>query len=171
MRKKESVASKEIEERKIYGVVAVIQSLDNRILLIQETKDKPEYDKRVGDLSNPTETIEKGETIAEALARLLEEEVGVCEGMVFDLEKDWIGDYQISGGYWGRAFLVHYQGMADSLVDFQAKEGEVINHQWVDPSEVRELPRRAGVLEVVEDFLQGSRGVIREMCSPGFRQK
>jgi ADP-ribose pyrophosphatase YjhB (NUDIX family) len=169
MRRKELVAPKEIEERKIYGVVAVIQSLDGRILLVQETEDKPEYDKQVGDLSNPTETIEEGETIAKTLARLLEEEVGICEGMVFDLKKDWIGDYRIAGTeYWGRAFLVHYQGDSNSLVDFNTK-ADVTNPHWVEPEEIKNISRRAGVLEVVEDFLRGRRGMVRAECSPGFR--
>lgn len=162
--------SEETKERKIYGVVAIILSFDGKILVVEETENRPEYDKKAGDISNPTETIEEGETELEALERLLEEEVGVREGMICDPDEDWIGDYQIGGtDIWGRAYLVHYQGRSDSSQIFKAEDGEVINHRWIEPSEIGKMPRRAGVLEVVKDFLHGHRGVIRHECLPGFR--
>jgi len=31
------------------------------------------------------------------------------------------------------------------------------------------MARRKGVLEIIEDFRAGRRGIIKEECSPGFR--
>lgn len=162
---------KEIEERKIMGVAAVILSEDGKVLVIEETENKSQLDKMAGDISIPAETIEEGETEFEALIRLLEEEVGIKEGMVCNPEVDWIGDYQLKKGtgIWGRTYLVHFQGRSDSPRTFTAKDEEVINHRWIDPPEIKHMPRRAGILEILEDFKIGRRRVIREECSPGFR--
>lgn len=169
--KPEAQISKEIEERKIMGVAAVILSEDGKVLVIEETEAKPRFDKKAGDISIPAETIKKGETEFEALIRLLEEEVGIREGMVCDPEEDWIGDYQLRKGtsIWGRVYLIHFQGRSDSSRTFAAKNEEVVNHHWIVPSEIKSMPRRAGALEILEDFSSGRRGVIREECSPGFR--
>lgn len=162
---------KEIEDRKIMGVAAVILSEDDQVLVIEETEDKPQLDKKAGDISIPAETIKEGETEFEALIRLLEEEVGVREGMVCNPETDWIGDYQLRkrSGIWGRAYLVHFQGKSDSLKGFTSKGDEVVNHHWINPEDIRQMPRRAGALEILDDFKAGRRAVVREECSPGFR--
>ena len=162
---------KEIEERKIMGVAAVILSEDGKILVIEETENKSQLDKMAGDISILAETIEEGETEFEALIRLLEEEVGIREGMICNPKEDWIGDYQLreGSGIWGRAYLVHYQGRSDSPLGFKAKDREVVNHRWIKPFEIKEMPRRAGVLEIIEDFSARCHGIVREKCSPGFR--
>jgi 8-oxo-dGTP pyrophosphatase MutT (NUDIX family) len=59
---------KEVEGRIIKGVAAVILSQDGKILVVQETENRPEVDKQSGDWSIPGETIEKGETEFEALS-------------------------------------------------------------------------------------------------------
>lgn len=170
-RKTEANISKEIEERKIMGVAAVILSEDGKVLVIEETENKPQVDKMTGDISIPAETIKEGETEFEALIRLLEEEVGVREGMVCNPEVDWIGDYQLGKrtGIWGRVYLIHFQGRSDSPRGFSSKDREVINHRWINPVDIAHMSRRAGALEILEDFRAGRRGVIREECSPGFR--
>lgn len=167
----EAQIPKEIEERKIMGVAAVILSEDGKVLVIEETENKPQLDKKAGDISIPAETIKERETEFEALIRLLEEEVGVREGMACDPETDWIGDYQLrkESGIWGRVYLVHFQGKSDSPKNFVAKGEEVINHRWINPEDIYQMPRRAGALEIVEDFKAGRRRVVREECSPGFR--
>lgn len=167
----EAQKPKEIEERKIMGVAAVILSEDGKVLVVEETEDKPQLDKKAGDISIPAETIEEGETEFEALIRLLEEEVGVREGIVCNPEADWIGDYQLRkrSGIWGRVYLVHFQGKSDSPKGFTSKEDEVVNHHWINLDDIRHMPRRAGALEILEDFKAGRREVVREECSPGFR--
>lgn len=167
----EAEVPKEIEERKIIGVAALILSEDGKVLVIEETVDKPQFDKEAGDISIPAETIKERETEFEALIRLLEEEVGVREGMVCDPKDDWIGDYQLrkGTGYWGRVYLINFQGSSESHLRFKAKDREVVNHRWINPEDIRQMPRRAGALEILEDFKAGRRGVIREECSPGFR--
>lgn len=170
-KKPEAQISKEIEERRIKGVAAVILSQDGKILVVQETEDKPRADKKVGDWSIPAETIKEGETEFEALLRLIEEEVGEKGDIVCNPAEDWIGDYQleIETDIWGRAYLLHFSGTSKTSRSFTAERGEVINHHWIKPNEIRSMPRRKGVLEIVEDFQAGQRGVIREECSPGFR--
>lgn len=167
----EAKIPKEIEERKIMGVAAAILSEDGKVLVIEETEDKPRLDKMAGDVSIPAETIKEGETEFEALIRLLDEEVGMREGMICNPGDDWIGDYQLrkGKGIWGRAYLVHFQGRSDSSNSFRAEGEEVVNHRWINPEDIRQMPRRAGVLEILEDFSAGRREVIREECSPGFR--
>jgi len=153
------------------GVAAIILSQDGKILVVQETEDKPKADKKAGDWSIPAETIKEGESELEALLRLIEEEVGENGDIACNQESDWIGDYQLKKGtnIWGRAYLLHFNGTSDTPRSFSAEQDEVINHRWIAPQEIRNLPRRKGVLEIVEDFTVGRKGVIREECSPGFR--
>lgn len=162
---------KESEERKIIGVATIILSQDGKILVIQETEDKPWLDKKRGDWSIPAETIKEGETEMEALLRVIKEEVGENGDIICNPENDWIGDYQFGVGsnIWGRAYLLHFNGTSDTLRSFSAERNEVINHRWIVPQEIRNLPRRKGVSEIVEDFIIGRRGIIQEECSPGFR--
>jgi len=162
---------KESGERNIMGVAAIILSQDGKILVVQETEDRPKADKRAGDWSIPAETIKEGESEIEALLRLIEEEVGENGDIICNPESDWIGDYQLQKGFdkWGRAYLLYFNGTSDAPRSFRAVGDEVINHRWMDPKKIRNLPRRAGVLEIVEDFIAGRKGVIREKCSPSFR--
>ena len=163
--------AKETEPRIIRGVAAVILSQDGKILIAQETGNKPIMDKKRGDWTIPAETIEKGETELEALLRLIKEEVGENEDITCNPENDWIGDYQFEKGIniWGRAYLLHFSGTSETSRSFTAEREELVNHQWVKPEEIINMARRKGVLEIIDDFRAGRRGVIREKCSPGFR--
>lgn len=167
----EPIISKETEPRVIRGVAAIILSQDGKILVAQETENKPIMDKKRGDWTIPAETIEKGETELEALLRLIKEEVGENGDITCNPEKDWIGDYQFGIGIniWGRAYLLHFAGTSKTSRSFTAERAEVVNHQWIKPEEIMDMARRKGVLEIIEDFQTGRRGVIREECSPGFR--
>ena len=162
---------KEREERNIMGVVAIILSQDGKILVVQETENKPQIDKQAGDWSIPGETIKDGETELEALLRVIIEEVGENGDITCNPENDWIGDYGVGAGIniWGRAYVLHFNGTSQTTRPFKAEGNEVINHCWIDPREIKNLPRRKGVLEIVEDFMAERRRVIREECSPGFR--
>ena len=153
------------------GVAAIILSQDGKILVVQETEDKPKADKKAGDWSIPAETIKEGESELEALLRLIGEEVGENGDITCNQESDWIGDYQLKKGtnIWGRAYLLHFDGTSDIPRFFNAERDEVINHRWIAPQEIRNLPRRKGVLEIVEDFMEGRKGIVREECSSGFR--
>jgi len=119
----ESATSKEIEPRIIKGVAAVILSRDGKILIVQETMDRPQIDKKKGDWSVPGETIEKGETELEALSRGIREEVGKNGDITCSPEKDWIGDYQLGeriNGIWARAYLLHFKGSSKDQQSFTA---------------------------------------------------
>ena len=163
--------AKETEPRIIKGVIAVILSQDEKILVAQETEDKPYMDKKRGDWTIPAETIEKGETELEAVLRLIKEEVGENGDITCNPENDWIGDYQFEKGIniWGRAYLLHFSGTSETSRSFTAEREELVNHQWVKPEEIINMARRKGVLEIIEDFRAGRRGIIKEECSPGFR--
>ena len=167
----EPATSKETEPRIIKGVIAVILSQDEKILVAQETEDKPYMDKKRGDWTIPAETIEKGETELEAVLRLIKEEVGENGDITCNPENDWIGDYQFEKGIniWGRAYLLHFSGTSETSRSFMAEREEVINHHWINPEEIRSMARRKGVLEIIDDFRAGRRGIIKEECSPGFR--
>lgn len=158
-------------ERLIRGVAAVISSQDGKILAVQETEDKPLLDKKRGDWSIPAETVEAGETELEALSRLIREEVGENGDITWDPKQDLIGDYQFGAQtpIWGRAYILHFGGTSEARRTFVAERTEVINHRWIHPDEIRDMPRRKAVLEVVEDFVAGRRGVVRKECTPGFR--
>lgn len=156
----------------IRGVIAVVLSQDGKILVAQETEDKPYMDKKRGDWTIPAETIEKGETELEAILRLIKEEVGENKDITCRPEEDWIGDYQIGVGMeiWGRAYLLHFNGTSKTPRNFLAERGEMVNHRWINPKEIINMPRRKGVIEIVNDFQSGQRGIVREECSAGFRQ-
>jgi len=158
-------------ERKIIAVGAIIRSLDGKILVVQETKDKSIVDKRAGDWGFPMETAISGETIEGNLRRLFVEETGEME-VVYDLASDWIGDYNAGNEevpLWGRVFLVHYKGRSSERVSFKSIDGEVINHRWISPEEVFDLPRRKCTSEPIRDFIEGRRSVVCSECLPGVR--
>ncbi len=169
---KNKTAPEEVESRHIKGVVAVILSQDGKILVVQETEGKPQLDKKAGDWSMPAETIEEGETELEALLRLIEEEIGENGDINCGPGNDWIGDYQFgkNSDVWGRAYLLHFNGTSETPRTFIAEGGEVINHSWINPAEIRDMPRRRGILEIIEDFIDEKRGVVRQECLSGFRQ-
>lgn len=164
----------EIEsERKIVAVGAIIMSSDGRILIVQETQDKPLIDKQAGDWTFPGETCREGELPEATLRRLIREEVGGIEFDI-DFEEGWIGDY--NGGndqnpIWGRVYLVNFHGTSRTPAQFRAVDGEVIGHRWVLPRQLRVLPHRKGIEEPLGDFLFGNRRVVCWRCSPGDRSK
>lgn len=159
------------QEIKIAAVGAIIVSEDGKILIVQETKDKSVIDKKAGDWSFPAETAKPGESIGENLRRLFAEEVGEIS-VDYDLSSGWIGDY--NGGneqvsLWGRVFLVYYKGRSDDGAVFRSTDGEVINHRWISPEEIFNLPRRKCVVEPIRDFVGGKRGVVCTSCLSGVR--
>ena len=145
----------EIETRKISAVGAIITAEDGRILVVQETQDKPVFDKRCGDWSFPAETLKEGEAVFEALSRLISEEVGDIR-FSFDSTEDWIGDYNVGSQekpIWGRVFLLYAKGRSEELIDLYSIDGEVINHRWIFPMGLQGMARRKGVWEPLKDFL------------------
>lgn len=162
------------KERRIMAVGAIIMADDGRILIVQETQDKPVIDKKTGDWSFPIETLGEGELPLEGLERLLDEEVGsIGLGDVdFVPERDWIGDYNVNPEHpiWGRVYLLQARGSSENFTGHSSVGGEVINHRWVFPRGLQGLPRRKGVWEPLKDFLTGQRGVICTDCIPGMRE-
>lgn len=156
---------KETGKRKIFGVAIVVVSRDGKILVVQETIDRPERDRRAGDWTVPAESVEKGERPLDTLRRLIQEEIGGLKNITFDSENDWLGDYQLNPGLWGRAFVLHFNGVSTQFQSFVAEKREVVNHQWIEPEEIRNMQRRGAVLEVVNDFIDGKRGVTCKQIS------
>lgn len=158
-------------ERKISAVAAIIMSTDGRILIVQETQDKPQFDKMAGDWTFPAETLEPEEPLEKALRRLVHEEVGEIKYRFYSKE-DWIGDYNVGSPenpIWGRVYLLHYRSGSNTAADLGSVDGEVIGHKWVLPRALRTLPTRRGVLEPIGDFLSSMRGVVCWECAPGAR--
>lgn len=157
--------------RTIKAVGAIIMSDDGKILIVQETVNKPQIDKMAGDWTFPAETLKEGESIFGALSRLICEEVGEIR-YNFDSERDWIGDYNVGSGespIWWKVFLLNAIGRSEKQGRLSSIDGEVVGHKWVFPRELQSLPRRKGVWEPLKDFLAGQRSVVCLSCIPGER--
>ncbi len=155
------------EEKELVAVGAIVVNDETgQILVAQETQDKPEVDKRSGDWSIFWETAEKEESYELAVRRLIREEVGDGNDIIWDPVQDWLGDYG-PPGFCARVYVLHWK--RDSTRSFSAVDSEVINHRWIEPAEIRNMQRRPGVLEPIEDFEAGKRGVTCQDLSPAYR--
>ena len=157
--------------RVIMAVGVIIMTNDGKVLIVQETRDKPAADRMAGDWTFPVETLEKGESLVEGVSRLIFEEVGDIK-YGFSPKRDWIGDYNVNSlekPVWGRVYLLHVEGMAEEFTGLRSVNDEVINHRWVLPRALRTYSRRKGVDEPLTDFLNGRREVICWQCGPAER--
>ncbi|MBI2610829.1 NUDIX hydrolase [Candidatus Kaiserbacteria bacterium] len=140
------------------GVALIVVNPNGEVLVLKELEAKPDLEKYVGIYSIPMETVEKGESEQEALARLITEELG---GLSVEIESKKRGFYWIAQD--ARASL--YVGQTDTRdLRCPSKSGEVDGQRWESPREALKLWIRRGVREMLHDYLAGRRGVTCSHC-------
>lgn len=143
------------EERSIQAVAAMIVCPEGTVYTVVETVDRPEYGKLTGMRTIPMETMEPGETHVQTLSRLLKEEVG---GNIVNVSaSERLGIYGINDA--AATFFVVEAVRNDSASDLVI-DG-VLNPAWINFAELQSTWTRAGVAEMLEDYLQGRRNVVR----------
>lgn len=143
----------------ILGVSLIILRKDGKILIVQETEEKPW--KKPGDFSIPMETKEENETYRETINRAIEEEAkGVLE---YEIERiNGKEDYNIMNLALARCFIVKVIKHEKHI-----SGNEVKNHKWLFPEEVLNLPLRIKAKEMIEDFISNLKQT-KEKKSPFF---
>lgn len=158
-----SEAITEIKESKTYqiaGVGVIILLPSGEILAVQEMNDSEKTGKEKGDWSIPMESIEEGETIDQNFKRLFREEI-----LAFDFpqllqdNKQWLGDYEVVPGIWGRVFVLKVEPNFVSYVG--QNNSDVTGHSFVNPGWLLSQHTRAGVEEMIKDFLSNKERVVR----------
>lgn len=127
----------------IVGVSLIIERVDGKIVIIQETEATPW--KKPGDFSIPMETQRDNETLEETIARAIEEEAkGLTEYKIIEE----IGNYDVLGLALAKCFLVRVKKFKNPLTGI-----EVRNHQWLLPEEALGLKLRPGAKEMIGDYI------------------
>jgi ADP-ribose pyrophosphatase YjhB (NUDIX family) len=125
-----------------------------RVYTVRELLAKPEYEKEPGMISFPLETVNPNEAVADAIHRLIKEEIGLPRGVV-KIEsvspKKFrpIPSRQDVVIYYGYGFLP--EGLAE---DFQPGDDDVVFAGWLNFGELLYSPRRRlEVAPILLDFL------------------
>lgn len=150
--------------QKTRGVALIVASPDDRLLVLQEFEDKPQYGKHAGMFSMPMETARDGELDQAILDRLVEEEL---PGMNHDLALQAVpyGLYRIVANVWVRLYAVQTASIALPIEPSTSKR-EVGNYWWCAPSNTSRLWLRQGAREMFADYLASQMNVVRRRCEP-----
>jgi hypothetical protein len=146
----------ELEELPIQGVAAILVVPSEKIYTIRETMSRPEYGKMEGMRTIPMETVESGEDRLGTLRRLIKEEVG--EGSVEIDRVEKIGIYGLDVAA-ATCYVVRAQRITSSGL-----EGDVTDPRLMSVDEILTSWTRRGVVEMMEDFLNNRRNVVRAYC-------
>jgi hypothetical protein len=156
------------------------------LYVVEELIAKPQYGKKVGDLSFPWETRENGESDEDVLARLVQEEIDrTTDELKQMIEENKpvfgglpLGTLQMTRpGFFGKfkvydteatIYVARYISGPKKLIGSAYDTGEIdiphdhdtllINWGWVMPDTLLKLmPIRDGVREIVEAYLKSIR--------------
>ncbi len=142
------------------GVALILTNPLGQILTLKELGCKPQIGKCAGMRSIPMETIERRESRAEALWRLVHEEL--C-GLNVEL------DPAPRGMYWVTPTVAAtlYCGRAPALdLPTQGCDEDVTEHRWEDPRAAMTQWLRLGAIDMIRDFLSGIEWIERHACEP-----
>ncbi|KKQ01560.1 MAG: hypothetical protein US11_C0006G0002 [Candidatus Roizmanbacteria bacterium GW2011_GWA2_36_23] len=159
----------------IVGVVAVIYDFKTgEFLLAREFVDKPQYDKKIRDLSPPAGGRDRKNGVlenlwTETLPREIREETGFQESqyVVNPIPIGWFQFSSTQGQPWIIAYRVgvrHTVRMEQSIESIDNETGFPV---WVDPLSINlsKLPLRGGMKEILKACLMGKERVIKTINS------
>jgi hypothetical protein len=143
----------------VWGVGLLIRNRYSQIVFVQELESKPAWGKYAGMWSIPMETIEPDDPSDEAaIERLVSEEVPWLQGFVED-KAEYQGEYAIAPLARARLYTLWSHRVCLPLEPISSKEigGYYLSH----PREAQRLWLRQGVPEMLEDYLAGYSGLVR----------
>lgn len=161
-------------EASLIGAVIVLWTViggEPRILVQEETVEKPQFDKQPGDMSPLAEGRQPGEPIELLLRRMIREEIGWGPNTLI-VSKHPIGFYRFPGyqnipGGW----IVGLEAQVDPLMALTrpvgSQDGETKNHMWVRPEDYfGKFPARGAMIGIVGDWMRGDRDKVSK-TTPG----
>lgn len=147
---REDTHSPEIYEE-LSGVGAFIVTPDGLFWTVVEKNTRRKTNKMAGMVSTPMETIEQGESHAQAFTRLFSEEV--VTDIISDPKPDIkLCQVQLSRGVWLHVYLVNVDNPftpTTNWSDVSNSDWQNINHVHLPSNNVRFRP---GVKEIIESY-------------------
>ena len=159
------------------GVALIVVDPEGRVFMLQEEETNLAHGKMAGQWSMPMETSREGEPDAEALQRLVAEEIA---NMAVWVEAEPFGSYQVMPdievrlylGFLRSSFLPQglwvrpYGGPLGNFIlpPRSAETDGVSGHCWVPLGDATELWLRRGAWEMLRDCREGNSGVVRKRC-------
>ncbi|MBP7822249.1 MAG: NUDIX hydrolase [Candidatus Moranbacteria bacterium] len=136
---------------KVRGIGLVLYDERGQIFIVAEGIAKPLYDKKVGDLSIPWETMEMGadgklESIATALERVLTEEVGF---EVLISPPILLLEFMLNGEIPQEIYFAECQG-ARRFGGTAIETGELLGWEWAYSEDIRNYRVRGGMKEILD---------------------
>ncbi len=122
-------------------VVAAVVVQDGRFLAVRRPEGKPQ----AGYWEFPGGKVEPGESLEDALARELREELGVTPGGLAPWRR-------VSHDYEHLSVRLHFFTVAELIGDPEPREGHVI--RWFGPDEAKAAP-----------FLEADSAIVDDLCS------
>lgn len=146
----------------VRGVALIIQNSDSEgeILILQEYETKFQLGKYSGMFSIPMETSYLEETDYCALLRLIQEELPGFDLALEQALQSRIGIYHIVPHAW----VTLYSAKMNNKCLPRPESREVGNYQWVNPEKALSLWLRQGAWEMINDFMNGRKGVFCHDC-------
>jgi NAD+ diphosphatase len=98
--------------------------------------------------------VEPGESLEEAVAREVLEEVGVeVEGITYSASQPWPFPSQLMIGFYAR----HRSG------EIKVQDSEILDAGWFSPGELPQMPGRFSLArQLIDGFLEGSQLRVRK---------
>lgn len=165
-------------EEDLIGAVLLLHTKlggKSRILVMEETLTKPQFDKYPGDMSLPAESRKPFEPIPGLIRRLLQEELGWKSDTTNTLaiSRTPIGYYRFRAGGSGtpRPWIVAMEARVDPYIVWTqpatALDNETRNYIWVDPEDfLVHYPTRGAMVGIVNDWMNGMIDTV-DRASPG----
>jgi hypothetical protein len=147
-------------QKRVRGVALVVVNPHNNLLVIQEKETKDWLGKKAGMDSIPMETAKPGEDDFKVLVRLQHEELPGLP--LIQLPEYYVGAYRIAPHTWAKLYVA--RAPTFELPMFVSDQSDVGHPRWMDPSDAMQLWLRRGAWEMIQDYADGHRGVIRKTC-------
>ena len=125
--------------KEVVGVALCVRSGRGTILFIEELKAKPAFDKHIGLLSVPLETIEDEENVGDATRRLILEEIG--SSLLDTLKGFQLLEVPLCGTYASGISFRLYVAWVDVEDEFRAcpTDSDIAHNGWYTESQIQEL--------------------------------
>jgi hypothetical protein len=128
-------------QKRVRGVALVVVNPHNNLLVIQEKETKDWLGKKAGMDSIPMETAKPGEDDFKVLVRLQHEELPGLP--LIQLPEYYVGAYRIAPHTWAKLYVA--RAPTFELPMFVSDQSD-------------------GAWEMIQDYADGHRGVIRKTC-------
>ncbi len=148
--------NEEVITENVIGVGVLLVTSDSRFLTVQELKNKRSTGKIAGMRTAPMETVMDGESDADALKRLFQEEVVLNEAELPLDKKVLLCKIQLTNGVWLHGYLLQVEQPVFAAIG--TENHEVSDPLWTSIEEVLHSNSdkrqfRPGVKELVLSYL------------------